>query len=52
MINTNKVSKGADKFELDEEIIRCLQKSEEDYNAGRVIDAEEVFKEWEKKYGI
>ena len=52
MINTNKVSKGADKFELDEEIIRCLQNSEEDIEKGRTRDAIEVFKELEEKYGF
>lgn len=52
MINTNKVSKGVDKFELDEETIRCLQISEEDIEKGRTRDAIEVFKELEEKYGF
>ena len=37
---------------LDEEIERKILKSEEDYNNGRVRKAEDVFKEWELKYGI
>ena len=37
---------------LDEEIDRKIMESEEDYNNGRVKDAEEVFKEWEEQYGI
>lgn len=37
---------------LDEEIERKIMESEEDYNNGRVKDAEEVFKEWEEQYGI
>jgi len=37
---------------LDEEIERKILKSEEDYNNGRVKEAEDVFKEWELKYGI
>ena len=37
---------------LDEEIERKILKSEEDYNNRRVRKAEDVFKEWELKYGI
>ncbi len=37
---------------LDEEIERKILKSEDDYNNGRVRKAEDVFKEWELKYGI
>lgn len=37
---------------LDEEIDRKIMESEEDYNNGRVKDAEDVFKEWEEQYGI
>lgn len=37
---------------LDEEIEKKLLKSEEDYKHGRVRKAEDVFKEWEAKYGI
>lgn len=37
---------------LDEEIENKILKSEEDYNNGRVRKAEDVFKEWEQKYGI
>lgn len=37
---------------LDEEIERKILKSEEDYKNGRVRKAEDVFKEWELKYGI
>ena len=37
---------------LDEEIERKILKSEDDYNNGRVRTAEDVFKEWELKYGI
>ena len=37
---------------IDEEIQRKILQSEDDYNNGRVRDAEEVFKEWEEKYGI
>ena len=37
---------------LDEEIERKLFQSEEDYKNGRVRRAEDVFKEWEEKYGI
>lgn len=52
MINTNKVNKEVDKFELDEETIRCLQISEEDIEKGRTRDAIEVMKELEEKYGF
>ena len=37
---------------LDEKIERKILKSEEDYNNGKVRKAEDVFKEWELKYGI
>ena len=37
---------------LDEEIERKILKSEEDYKNGKVRKAEDVFKEWEQKYGI
>lgn len=37
---------------LDEEIEKKILKSEEDYKNGRVRKAEDVFKEWEAKYGI
>lgn len=37
---------------LDEEIERKILEAEEDYNNGRVRKAEDVFKEWEQKYGI
>ena len=37
---------------LDEEIERKILQSEEDYNNGRIRNAEDVFKEWEIKYGI
>ena len=37
---------------IDEEIEKNILKSEEDYNNGRVKDAEDVFKEWKDKYGI
>ncbi len=37
---------------LDEEIERKILKSEEDYKNGKVRKAEDVFKEWELKYGI
>lgn len=37
---------------LDEEIERKILKSENDYNNGRVRKAEDVFKEWQLKYGI
>ena len=37
---------------LDKRIEEILLKSEEDYENGRVRDAEEVFKEWKIKYGI
>ncbi len=40
------------KKRLDEEIERKLLQSEEDYNNGRVRDADEVIKEWEDKYCI
>lgn len=40
------------KEKLDEEIQRKILQSEDDYNNGRVRDAEEVFKEWEEKYKI
>lgn len=35
-----------------QEIVEKLLKSEEDIENGKVRDAEEVFKEWENKYGI
>lgn len=38
--------------DLEEEIEKKLLESEEDYKNGRVRKAEEIFKEWEKKYGI
>lgn len=37
---------------IDEEIEQKILESEEDYNNGRVRDAEEVFKEWKEKYKI
>ena len=37
---------------LDEEIERKIFKFFVDYNNGRVRKAEDVFKEWELKYGI
>ena len=37
---------------IDEEIEQKILESEEDYNNGRVRDAEDVFMEWENKYGI
>ena len=37
---------------LNEEIERQILKSEKDYNNGRVRKAEDVFTEWELKYGI
>lgn len=37
---------------FDEEIERKLLMSEEDYKNGRIKKAEDVFKDWEKKYGI
>lgn len=37
---------------LDEEIEKKILNSEDDYNNGRVRKAEDVFKEWELKYGI
>ena len=37
---------------LDERIERKILQSEDDYNNGRVRKAEDVFKEWELKYGI
>ena len=37
---------------IDEEIEQKILESEEDYNNGRVRDAEDVFKEWKEKYKI
>ena len=37
---------------LEDEIEKKLLKSEEDYKNGKIKNAEDVFKEWEKKYGI
>lgn len=37
---------------LDEEIQNNIYKAEEDYKNGRVIDAEDLFEEWNKKYEI
>ena len=37
---------------LDKEIERKILKSEEDYNNGKVRNAEDVFKEWKLRYGI
>ena len=37
---------------LKKEIEEKLRQSEEDYLNGRVRDMDEVFKEWEEKYGI
>ena len=37
---------------LDEEIERKILKSEDDYNNGRIRKSEDLFKEWEEKYGI
>ena len=37
---------------LDNEIERKILKSEEDYKNGRVRKSEDVFKEWQLKYGI
>lgn len=36
--------------ELDEEIIEKLKQSEKEIERGEGIPAEEVFKEWRKKY--
>ena len=56
---TNKKNKLADmskkkyiKQLLDEDIKKNILKSEEDYNNGKVRKAEDVFKEWETKFGI
>lgn len=48
IINIKKI----DEKLLEEESEKRLLKSEEDYENGRYIDAEELFKEWNKKYGI
>ena len=37
---------------MDEKIDRSILKSEDDYNNGRVRNAEDVFAEWKEKYGI
>lgn len=37
---------------IEDEIDRKLLQSEEDYKNGRVRKAEDVFREWEEKYGI
>ena len=37
---------------LDEDIKKNILKSEEDYNNGKIRKAEDVFKEWETKFGI
>lgn len=37
---------------MKEKIERNLLKAEEDIENGRVKDAEDVFKEWNAKYGI
>ena len=37
---------------IDEEIEKKILESEEDYNNGKVRDAEDVFKEWKEKYKI
>ncbi len=37
---------------LDDEIDRKLLQSKDDYEKGKIRDAEDVFKEWEAKYGI
>ena len=36
--------------ETDEEIEEALLRAEDDIRNGRVMDAEEVFLEWERKY--
>ena len=55
MQNVTKFTKNMKSYEMkniDEEIEKNILKSEEDYNNGRVRDAEDVFKEWKDKYGI
>ncbi|MBQ3414132.1 MAG: hypothetical protein IJH39_02040 [Clostridia bacterium] len=37
---------------LDEEIQKNIYKAEDDYINGRVIDAEDLFREWDTKYGV
>ncbi len=37
---------------IDKKIEEKILKSEEDYNKGKVRKAEDVFKEWNLKYGI
>ena len=37
---------------LDKEIQMNIYKAEEDYKNGRVIDAEDLFRKWDKKFGI
>lgn len=37
---------------MDEKIDKSILKSEDDYNNGRVRNAEDVFAEWKERYGI
>ena len=37
---------------IDDKIDKKIMESEDDYNNGRVKDADEVFREWKEKYDI
>lgn len=48
VINLKKLNKKI----LEEESEKRLLKSEEDYENGRYVDVEELFEEWDRKYGV
>lgn len=52
MQKTRNIDKTLMQNMLKREIEEKLRQSEEDYLNGRVRDMEDVFKEWEEKYGI
>ena len=47
-----KTVKNKEREEFEEELIRHLLRTEADIENGRTRDFDEVFKEWEEKYGI
>ena len=41
-----------DEYGITEEMVQKFIKAEDDYRNGRTRKMEEVFKEWDKKYGV
>lgn len=51
MQKTTKINKN-NRSLLDKEMQKNIYKAEEDYIHGRIIDVEDLFKEWDIKYGV